>query len=328
MSHPAYVASLPSVDECGNAAAGVPSEDASRARLTGLEEDIFQLREECALGLSLALDKQPLAAATYGRHNCARQCISPGVTAERRVLKRHGRRVLENREKLRAQYPPSGRRLVPGIRRSEAAADHLAVVIQSFAVLMSNDGNVAAHCDAKVVDVDMAEQSGSERFELSQDVRLAADDVVFVDLECGGIEHLVPDGDIAGRDGIEQHLRVSPEFGAKRGPLWARGLGRVCSGDLAAQRHSIPMASSKRAAPTFGLLNDVRLCISILLDPSARASILRFNGARRFADHPGDADTACEVVFLFDERAVFELGSLQGIIADIRAHPVFGKAFR
>ena len=42
------------------------------------------------------------------------------------------------------------------------------------------------------------------------------------------------------RDGIEQHLRVSPEFGAKRGPLWARGLGRVCSGDLAAQRQQYP----------------------------------------------------------------------------------------
>ena len=110
------------------------------------------------------------------------------------------------------------------------------MVFQGFVIFVSDDGNFASHCDAKVVNIEMADESGSEGFQRGQYLWLASNDVVFVDLEYSRIKQFVPDGDIPRRNGIEQHLRVAPELGRERGRYFLRRIPSTCGANRVAQR--------------------------------------------------------------------------------------------
>ena len=97
LPHPAHVAAFAAINKCTHATAAVPQEDTPRARLPGLEEDVFELGDERALGLSLPLHEQLIAAAPDGRHNGVGERIAPGITAERCALQRKRWRVLQHR---------------------------------------------------------------------------------------------------------------------------------------------------------------------------------------------------------------------------------------
>src|SRR5579863_309779 len=100
----------------------------------------------------------------------------------------------------------------PGIGHSKATSDDLSVVVQIFVVFVRDYGNFAMPHEVEIIDVQMTNESRSQRPELLEKFRLVSENVILIHLKCSRIEQAIPYRGVAWRDRIQQGLRIRAQL--------------------------------------------------------------------------------------------------------------------
>jgi len=114
------------------------------------------------------------------------------------------------------------------------------VIVEGLVVLVRDHRHISRRGQAKVVDIEMPREAGSERLEIREDLRFVPHDVVLVDLNRTRVEQPVPRGRIARSNRVEQRLRIVPELGLD-GRL--RGRPRAAGGEEQRAKRLSPAAA-------------------------------------------------------------------------------------
>ncbi len=102
------------------------------------------------------------------------------------------------------------------------------MIVEVLGVLVRDYRHISRRGHAKVVDIEMPREAGSERLEIGEDLRFVPHDVVLIDLRRERVEQAVPGRRIARGNRVEQRLRIVPELGLD-GRL--RGRPRAAGGE-------------------------------------------------------------------------------------------------